>query len=59
MLIKHTYTYAFDPVKEYEEIMLFETANDMKEWKKSESTTLIAYTKTDVWTTFKKEEKEE
>ena len=46
MWIKEVTTVGFDPVKEYKAIQRFERENDMRDWVKSESTVMTAYTRT-------------
>ena len=46
MWIKEVYTIGFDPVAEYELIKEFKRNNDMRDWVVSESTVLIAFTRT-------------
>ena len=55
MLITQVTTIGFHPVKECDEILNFEAANDMNDWHKSESTVMTTYTRTQWWTVDKKE----
>ena len=46
MLLVNVTSYVFHPVTEYKAIQAFEKENEMKDWVKSESTTGVAYTRT-------------
>lgn len=45
-MLKEVTTVGFDPVKEYEAMRRFQRENDMRDWVKSESTVMIAFTRT-------------
>ena len=49
MIIRHETTFIFDPVKEHDAWLDFKANSNMEEWKESESTTGMAYTKTEVY----------
>lgn len=55
MFISIVTTVGFNPVTEYEQLKQFELNNDLREWKKSESTVCVAYTKSEYNTVMAKE----
>ena len=49
MIVTIKTTVGFKPIDEFEEHKKFIEENDISKWRKDESTVLITYTKTDVF----------